>query len=150
MKGSTCLFCFSLSAPYVHGHATAVCGGEGGRQHYSELHCLRKPQAGGHLAERGRSADQQQEIHGNLVLNIFSKHLQTSFKQDQFVWGKTPVKANPNALTYSDTRENRVLPTPGRASLTVSRAQSKVHKEMIYRKNLTGLQWTQINTFGMN
>lgn len=61
------VFCFSVSAPYVHGHATAVRGGEGGRQHYSDLHCLRKPQAGGHLAERGRSADQQQEIHGKFI-----------------------------------------------------------------------------------
>lgn len=58
--------CFSSSAPYVHGHATAARGGEGGWQHYSDLHCLRKPQAGGHLAERGGSADQQQEIHGNI------------------------------------------------------------------------------------
>lgn len=62
----SCL-CFSPSAPYVHGHATAVRGGEGGWQHYSDLHCPRKPQAGGHLAERGGSADQQQQIHGNWV-----------------------------------------------------------------------------------
>lgn len=65
--------CFSPSAPYVHGHATAVRGGEGGWQHYSDLHCLWKPQAGGHLAERGGSADQQQEIHGNCAVLHFSQ-----------------------------------------------------------------------------
>ncbi len=95
----SCL-CIFPSTPYVHGHATAVLGGEGGWQHYSDLHCLRKPQAGGHLAERGGSADQQQEIHGNWiqfsflisVFDLFStKNISISWKQDRFAWEENDI-----------------------------------------------------------
>lgn len=61
-----CSVFFSLSTPYVHGCATAVCGGQGGRQHHTELHRLRQPQACGHLVARGRAAGHQQKIHGNV------------------------------------------------------------------------------------